>query len=326
VSAIVPAYRAADFIGDAVASILGQTFGSFELIVVNDGSPDTERLERALQPYRDRIRYLRQENQGPAAARNAGLRLARGELVAFLDADDVWLPEFLESQIDFMERTGGADLVYADALLFGDARVEGDRWMEQVPSRGPVTPESLVLERCVVNTSTVLARRRVLVDAGLFDEDLRRSQDFDLWLRLALEGGRIEYQRRPLARRRIHSGQHTAGPTASLRAALRVFEKHRRESNLPAELRELVEERIREFRARLQVMEGKRRLLAGDYGEARERIAEANRHLGRAKLRLVKLGLTLAPGLLRRLYVGRREAGELERAARSGRDEGGEPC
>lgn len=323
---IVPAYRAADFIGDAVESVLDQTFGDFELIVINDGSPDTERLERALEPYRDSIRYLRQENRGPAGARNAGVRAARAELVAFLDADDLWLPELLEAQIQLLDGTSRPDLVYADALLFGDADVEGRRWMELNPSRGPVTPESLLLGRCVVNTSTVVARRGALVDVGLFDEELRRSQDFDMWLRLALAGGRIEYRRRPLARRRIHAGQHTAGVATSARAALQVLEKHRSETDLPADLEELMEERIREYRARLQVVEGKRRLLAGDYRGARERIAEANRHLGRTKLRFVEWGLSLAPALVRRVYAGRDEADHLAGSVRSAHGEGGEPC
>ena len=92
ISVIVPAYQAAQFIAATLDSILAQTFRNFELIVVNDGSPDSEDLEKVLEPYRSRIIYLRQENQGLAGARNTGIRASRGEYIAPLDADDLWAP------------------------------------------------------------------------------------------------------------------------------------------------------------------------------------------------------------------------------------------
>jgi glycosyltransferase involved in cell wall biosynthesis len=79
------------------------TFTDYEVIIVNDGSPDTEDLERALEPFRDRIRYFKQRNRGAGAARNVGLRAARGEFVAFLDADDLWLPNYLDEQMRFIQ-------------------------------------------------------------------------------------------------------------------------------------------------------------------------------------------------------------------------------
>src|ERR1035438_7963147 len=99
-SVIIPAYRAAQYIAAALDSVLAQTFKGYEIIVVNDGSPDTEELERALEPYRDRIIYLLQENQGLSGARNNGIRAARGTYIAPLDADDVWAPEHLAAQLD----------------------------------------------------------------------------------------------------------------------------------------------------------------------------------------------------------------------------------
>src|SRR2546422_4249577 len=98
VSVIVPAYRAAPYIAETLDSILAQTFSGYEIIVVNDGSPDTEELERALAPYYDRINYIVQENRGQAGARNTGIRHSRGVFVAFLDQDDQWEPEFLSVQ------------------------------------------------------------------------------------------------------------------------------------------------------------------------------------------------------------------------------------
>src|SRR5438132_9051132 len=96
VSVIIPAYNVAPFIGETLTTVFAQSFNDYEVIVINDGSPDTEELERALQPFIDRINYIKQENRGASAARNAGLRAARGEFVAFLDADDLWLSNYLD--------------------------------------------------------------------------------------------------------------------------------------------------------------------------------------------------------------------------------------
>jgi glycosyltransferase involved in cell wall biosynthesis len=99
VSIIIPAYNIAPYIAETLDSVFAQTFTDYEVIVVNDGSPDTEEFERAMQPYLDRVIYLKQENGGASVARNAGLQTARGEFVAFLDGDDLWLPNYLEEQM-----------------------------------------------------------------------------------------------------------------------------------------------------------------------------------------------------------------------------------
>jgi len=96
VSIIIPAYNVAPYIGETLDSVFAQTFADYEVIVINDGSPDTEDLERALARFIDRINYLKQENRGASVARNTGLHAARGQFIAFLDADDVWLPNSLD--------------------------------------------------------------------------------------------------------------------------------------------------------------------------------------------------------------------------------------
>src|SRR5437773_740875 len=147
VSVIVPAYNVALFIGETLASVFAQTFTDFEVVIVNDGSPDTEELELALRPYRERINYLRQENSGASAARNTGLRAARGELIAFLDADDVWAPNYLEEQLKFI-REFDCDLACADAMIFGVSSNAGRTYMESLmeaaPPQGRVTFLELV--------------------------------------------------------------------------------------------------------------------------------------------------------------------------------------
>src|SRR5262245_30917070 len=103
VSVIIPAFRAAKYIGETLRSVLAQTFKDYEIIVVNDGSPDAVELESALEPFRDQIVYLVQLNFGAGAARNTGIRAARGKFLAFVDADDSWEPLFLEEQMSFLK-------------------------------------------------------------------------------------------------------------------------------------------------------------------------------------------------------------------------------
>src|ERR1700687_3102605 len=121
VSVIIPSYNNAAFIAETLESVFAQTFKDYEVIVVNDGSPDTPQLERALGPYLNRIVYFEQENKGPAGARNAGIRQARGAFLAFLDSDDMWLPNFLAEQMKFFETDPSLDLVYADTFRFREA-------------------------------------------------------------------------------------------------------------------------------------------------------------------------------------------------------------
>src|SRR5205823_8543224 len=128
VSILMPAYNVAPYIGETLESIFAQTFADFEVIIVNDGSPDGDDFERELEPYRNRIRYFKQENRGAGAARNTGLRAARGEFIAFLDAEDVWLPTYLEEQIKFLSAQG-CDVVCANAMNFGNSAFAGRTYM-----------------------------------------------------------------------------------------------------------------------------------------------------------------------------------------------------
>ncbi|HEX8639019.1 MAG TPA: glycosyltransferase family 2 protein, partial [Pyrinomonadaceae bacterium] len=181
VSIVTPAYNTALFAAETLDSVFAQSFQDFELIVINDGSPDTIELERVLEPYFDKIIYLRQQNAGAGAARNAGIERARGEFVAFLDADDVWLPEFLGAQLEFLEKND-FDIVYADAMLFGGSIYDGKTFMETAPSAGVADFDALLDLRCNVITSGTVARRRALIEAGMFEPEKVCAEDFMLWL------------------------------------------------------------------------------------------------------------------------------------------------
>ena len=323
VSVVVPAYNVAPFIAEALESVFAQTFTDFEVVIVNDGSPDTEEFERALAPYRERLVYVRQENAGPSAARNAGIRRARGRYVAFLDGDDVWLPAYLEEQLAALAEGAGLDLVYSDAMLFGEGELVGRTFMQTCPSRGPVTVESLLAQRCAVITSCVVARREALVAAGLFNETYRRSEDFDLWVRMAHAGARLGYRRKVLARHRMRGDSLAADAARMHEAAVGVYRDLARTLGLTPRERAAAEAEVANYEFDLALARAKHELAAGEYARAAEELSRA-RGLGRApglralKLRLALLCLSAAPRLTRRFYLkrnapaGARRAGEAE--------------
>jgi glycosyltransferase involved in cell wall biosynthesis len=301
VSVIIPAYNAANYIGAALDSIFSQTLNDYEAIVINDGSPDTPQLEQALAPYLARIVYLKQENRGAAAARNAGLRIARGRLVAFLDADDFWLPAYLTSQINFLE-SSKMDLVYADAELIGDSQLAGRTYMETAPSSGEVTAESLLALRCNVITSGVVARRQPIIEVGMFDEAIRRGHDFDLWLRLAKHGVALAYQKKVLLKHRILENSLSGDIASQYQRAFKVLDTIRQRGNLTAREASTLYHTLQKIEAEIELERGKGLLRERKFSEAAEALRKANRFYGSWKLRLVLLALRVAPNMLWRLY------------------------
>jgi glycosyltransferase involved in cell wall biosynthesis len=178
ISVIIPAYNSAAYIEAALQSALEQTYPPSEIIVIDDGSADDTAAKAGSYP----VRVLRQRNGGPAAARNAGIREATGEWIAFLDADDSWIPEKLERQVGHL---GDPAL----GIVSSSAR-----WQS-----GLVSTEQL-WEGNRVLTSCCLARRRAIVEAGYFDEDpgLISLEDYNLWLRIAAKGWSIKTVREDL--------------------------------------------------------------------------------------------------------------------------------
>jgi glycosyltransferase involved in cell wall biosynthesis len=300
VSVIIPAYKVAPFLAETLESVFAQTFSDFEVILVNDGSPDTDEMEKVIEPYRDRIVYLRQENRGAGAARNTGLRSARGRYVAFLDGDDIWLPSFLSEMVSFIE---GYDLVYANALLFGASQVAGLTYMDTNPSSGAVTAESLLAERCNIITSGVLARREPIIELGMFDETLRNSQDFDMWVRVAKRpGARLAFLPKVLLKQRHRPGSLASDSIKSVEGELKVMAKVALRDDLTEAERAAMERTVAFRSASLEVDRGKLKLREGDFAAARRSFEQAYERQRSAKHRLVLLWLRLSPRTLRRFY------------------------
>ncbi|MBT8240078.1 MAG: glycosyltransferase [Acidimicrobiia bacterium] len=179
-SVIIPTYNRLAFLGEALESVLAQTHTNLEIIVVDDGSTDgTGDYVRGLGS--DKISYVFQENQGhPGAARNVGLRMASGEFIAFLDSDDTWLPEKIETQLAVLAERPDLDLVATDFFELPAGR--------RKTALGLTRPMPVVLRDllrdCPIQNSSVLIRKEAADAVGLQDETLRTCEDYEYWLRL----------------------------------------------------------------------------------------------------------------------------------------------
>jgi glycosyltransferase involved in cell wall biosynthesis len=226
-SVVMAAHDAARTVPAAIRSVLAQTRGDFELIVVDDGSTDaTPDVVRAVDD--PRVQLLRQANLGPAAARNAGLERARGPLVCLLDSDDLWLPRYLETMAAALTRDREAALAYTDAWRLDDGtrRIHRRTIMAQQrpPAEPPRDPDRLVaelLERNFVYTSATV-RRAVLEDVGGF-RTLTRSEDYELWLRIAASGRHFVPAGAVLAVYRDRPGSRIHDPAAMIRGRAEIY-------------------------------------------------------------------------------------------------------
>ena len=245
VSVVMPAYQAGATISQALHSVLAQTWEDFELLVVDDGSTDA--TAAVVDSVADRrVRLLRQPNRGPAAARNHGVSAARGPLIAFLDADDRWLPERLALQVPAIQ---DADFVYGDAFeVLPDGRIR--RYSERVPA--PPDRESDMLRWLVVQPNpipllTVLVRGDLLRQVGCFDTGLFGVEDLDLWVRLAAAGCRFRRLAQPLAEYTVSETSVSANRARMLQQESQAFENLA--SRLPHHMRRAARARARRLRA-----------------------------------------------------------------------------
>ena len=182
VSVVVPAYNEPDFLAEALRSVAAQTLPPAEVIVVDDGSPRDLRAAAESAGLGSRLRYVRQDNAGGAAARNRGIAMAASEWVAFLDHDDRWLPHKLERQLAAAAAHPEAGLVYCQLQQFGTGSDPGP-FPARAPS-GRILPQ--LLERTLIRTLSVVAVRRALFAPGAwFRTDLAIANDLELYYRIA---------------------------------------------------------------------------------------------------------------------------------------------
>ena len=237
VSVVIPAYNAARFVRQAIDSVLHQTHAPLEVLVVDDGSQDD--TPEIVESYADgAVRLIRQPNQGPSAARNTGIAAARGTLIAFLDADDSWLPDKLARQVALLAAHPSAAFCITDERLVGeDGTVFQESYLAEALFRdgkpdGPALvdkPLTRLMAGTFVGTSTVCARTECVRAAGIFDVQLRLVEDRDMWIRLACQGP-VGVVPEVLAHKmEDHGGNISKGVTNHFWASCveRVIDRHR---------------------------------------------------------------------------------------------------
>lgn len=200
VSAIIPVYNGKDVICSAIDSIISQTRPADEIIIIDDGSTDS--TEAVVARYGDAVRYIRQDNAGPAAARNHGIRCANSDLVAFLDSDDVWLPDKLQKQVSALLHDDTIGLV-ASGYVFCSKDMQNKRphVVEKLDKR--LISCSDLLGENYIGTSTVVVRRECFHKVGFFDESMHFGEDWNMWLRIARHY-HVAYVALPLCNYREH--------------------------------------------------------------------------------------------------------------------------
>ncbi len=222
ISVIIPNFNNGHYLGNAIQSVLSQTYNNFEIIVIDDGSTDNSR--QVVGSFGNKVRYIWQENKGLAGARNTGILAAQGELVGLLDADDEWLPGYLENMLLLAHRFPNAAVYYCSAQGI-DA--EGNE-LPQIfggPTRQPEGLYQTLLRANFLIPSTILMRRSIILDVGLFDRSLRSCEDWDLWLRI-LPSHEIVGTNECLVRYRIHGNSLSTNPANMQNAVRLVIEKH----------------------------------------------------------------------------------------------------
>jgi len=223
VSIVLPAFNRAGYLQSAIESVLAQSLTSWEMIVADDGSgPEAAEYLRGLGDPRIRVLWL-DHSGNPSIARNAALRDARGTYVAFLDSDDLWAPNKLEAQTAALRACGqchwsftNVDWIDAAGGLMRPREIF-------VPHKGRIVEALLTIEAYVA-LPTVLVERRLLDEAGLFDEELRFGEDYDLWLRLATRSD-VAAMTDKLTRVRLHADNHCHDRRGFYRDWLRLYEK-----------------------------------------------------------------------------------------------------
>jgi glycosyltransferase involved in cell wall biosynthesis len=272
VSAIIPVYNGAVTVAEAVDSALGQSYTNLEVIVVNDGSTDA--TAEVLREYGDRIKVIEQANAGLSRARNAALRIAKGEYVAFLDADDFWLATMVERSVAVLERDPGCVLVYSDLELVDSAGVTLHTSLVGAAAAHAPTLDEMLTQLWPIMPSAVVMRRSTLEECGGFCEEFRSYgyEDAYCWLR-AREHGNFHYLPEKLAVWRFALFPRQLKKTGGHAESAQIFDRLLRERyGVPAA--PLLKSRIRAARSILGFI-GLSAMRDGDTARAREAFLRA---------------------------------------------------
>jgi glycosyltransferase involved in cell wall biosynthesis len=228
VDIIMPAFNAAKYLTSALDSVASQTFQDWCIVLVDDGSTDEtcDVLSPYIERLGDKFKYIRTCNAGPSAARNAAIRNSSSEFLAFLDADDVWLPGRLAASLKRFEERPQAGLSYG-MVRFIDAEGRITPWQDrrQKYAEGKIAAH-IYTRRINLPCLTITVRRKCIEDVGLFDEEMRATEDRDLWLRIALKY-EVCFVEQVIAHYRMSPSSASADLNRMLQGQLKFVEKHR---------------------------------------------------------------------------------------------------
>jgi glycosyltransferase involved in cell wall biosynthesis len=222
VTVVIPAHNAERFIAEAIESVLAQSYEPVETIVVDDGS--TDRTAEITGRYGD-VRLLRQENRGAGAARNAGVAISSGELVAFHDADDAMLPHRLQAQVDHLRSNHGVGCVLASQELVVEAGAEQPFWALDAEPLFDRLGEQMRTETPDIYTVTMLMSRELFDSVGGFDQAMAPVEDVDIIFRLMERGVELALLPDVVVRRRVHPGALTQDLEASRAGFFKLFKR-----------------------------------------------------------------------------------------------------
>lgn len=228
VSIITPAYNGAKYIAETIDSVRKQTFQDWEMIIVDDGSVDDTKavVQRFQEQHPEKIKYFYQTNGGSGKARNTGIRMTTGEFVAFLDADDIWMPQKLEKQMSFFKNNPDIDLVYTNATVINN--IGQEKWPYVKKREYHFPPEDIyrqLLLRNFIPFSSVVARRKVIAEVGYFVDVIKYSEDSDLLIRIAKDY-RIKYLNEFLTKYRVSDSHKSSNLERRHRASLSIITRH----------------------------------------------------------------------------------------------------
>ncbi len=229
VSVVIPAYNSGCFLAETIQSILGQTYVPLEIIIVNDGSTDNTAIVLAKFRLHENLRVIHHStNRGQAAARNNGIRAARGDYIAFCDADDIWLPEKVEKQMNVFWRNEKAEIVYCDIYKFDQHHIfPKTLWQEKniTPVRGGSELLTNIFYRNFIPGAMTVVKKDIFHKAGFYDESLRVCEEYDLWLRMIAANIQIDFCLEPLAKYRQHPNQISRNVAAMEKGAAYVLRR-----------------------------------------------------------------------------------------------------
>lgn len=321
VSVLMPAYNAGDYLDEAIRSVLAQGLVDIEILVVDDGSTDDTAARASAWVQRDsRIRLIRQENRGIAAARNAALRIATAPVLALLDSDDVWMRTYLAEQLRLLQQYPEIAVLSANALNRGGSH--DGRPLRPSRSSLPfvrLTALDLILHEDAMCVLTIF--RREVVDAiGGFDERLRRSEDYDFWIRAALAGFTVAFNPKPLARYRRRENGVSADESLMLDSIRTVLMRIRDTYHGCGDVRDAVDRQYARLTRRALIVQAKRALAAGDFLLLQDRFRALRETTGRPFYALAAVLSGVAPQLIRWMYIVKRFGAQVRRAMLSTSD------